>query len=141
VPSLLGPSRCLTMSDGPSQHPLAVAAAKDLPFPTTELFADLIEQLMRSTDDDTLLLDLFEVSTSASSLASLLGKLLPGLSVPLLPGTPVLALLGYGPLDPSWRDHVPALPVSLWSELCLLRELSRTTPAPDPLTELLNARI
>lgn len=96
---------------------------------------------MRCTDDETLVLPFVSMPLDAALLRSLLGERLPELPVGLHPGTPVLALLGYSPLDPAWRDQVPPLPVSLWSELCFLRELSRTSPAAEPLTELLAARL
>lgn len=105
------------------------------------LFPALLEQLMRCTDDETLLLALVSKSSSLESLRSALGEFLPALAVPLHAGTPVLVALGYGPLDPDWRLAVPPLPVSLWSELEFLRTLERTTSAPDPLTELLSARV
>jgi len=103
------------------------------------LLCEFVEHLMRLTDDETLLLapisapDLF-------SLRAALGSILPSLATAIPGGSPVAVVLGYGALDPNWRSSVEPVSMSLWEELGLMRSLGLTSPAPDPLTELLSAR-
>lgn len=104
-----------------------------------EIHIELIEQLMRITDDETLLYRLAEATNRTEVLIGL-GAALPHLRMELLAGSPVLAALGVANLDPEWRRNYPPRPQSLWAELELMRSLSYAAPAATPLTELLEAR-
>lgn len=114
----------------------------DLPLSQSDpvLFAELVEHLMYLTNDETLLL----APLGAPSLAALrasLGAVLPQLDTQIPSGSPIPVVLGFGFLKPSWRAVVEPVSMSLWDELLLLRGLGCTTPATDPLSELLSARL
>jgi hypothetical protein len=103
------------------------------------LFLELVEHLMRLTNDETLLL----AALAAPDLAALraeLGSVLPSLAATVPGGSPLAVVLGYGSLLPTWRLLVDSVPMSLWSELELMRTLGQTSPAEHPLAELLAAR-
>lgn len=103
------------------------------------LFLELVEHLMRLTNDETLLL----AALAAPDLAALraeLGSVLPSLASTVPGGSPLAVVLGYGSLLPAWRLLVDPVPMSLWSELELMRTLGQTSPAEHPLAELLAAR-
>ena len=127
------------------QHPVTVASmcCADSPTMSAESgvlrCAELVEQLMRTTGDETLVYPV-RTATSARHLASVLGAVLPQLQVGLLAGSPAACLLGLTDIDPNWRDQYPAGPDSLWAELELLRALHCTAVAADPLEELFAAR-
>lgn len=94
---------------------------------------------MRLTNDDTLVLKVLAAPT-LSQLRAALGAVLPSLRCSPSPATPFAVVLGYGPLDPSWRLSVPTVDPSLWAELELLRTLGCTTFQHHPFLELLAAR-
>lgn len=117
--------------------PLDTSAQLSLADPA--LFLELVEHLMRLTNDETLLL----AALAAPDIATLraeLGSILPSLVSSVPGGSPLAVVLGYGVLLPAWRRLVDPAPMSLWSELELMRTLGQTSPAEHPLAELLAAR-
>lgn len=103
------------------------------------LYVELVEHLMRLTNDETLLLAPL-AAPDLSSLRAALGFVIPNLSSTVPGGSPLAVVLGYGLLHPKWRLLVDPVPMSLWSELELMRTLGSTSPAAHPLAELLSAR-
>lgn len=117
------------------------------------LLAAVVEQLMRSTDDELWVLTITAAAAPAGKLYAAVGRALlhcPGL---LAAGTPVRCLLEGGRPDPQWRSALPPVERSLWAELQLLRTLTPTEVAVDraagpatetstgPLEELLRLRL
>jgi hypothetical protein len=86
-----------------------------------------IEQLMRMTDDESLIIRLAHQDPSAS-----LGRLSSVIFDNLVTGCPVLALLDPSQtLAPSWRQCYPPLPHSLYATLELLRSLDPCLPTEN----------
>lgn len=107
--------------------------------PETALRAELLEQLMRVCDDESLLYAFGDVAPGSRAAHTELGRLMLSVAVPLVPGSPLLAFLSGTPLDPHWRDSYPAAPESLWAHLEFLRMMYGTELAvtpEDPLSEL-----
>ena len=94
---------------------------------------------MRCTSDDTLLLKL-SASSSLAALRAELGVVLPALGLIPALGSPVAVVLGYGSLDTNWRRGSLTRPMSLWSELELMRTLGFLADSQDPLSELHSSR-
>jgi hypothetical protein len=104
------------------------------------LWAGVLEQLMRSMSDATLLLKLARSSTHAQKAAAL-GEIFPSLEVVPQAGSPIPVALGFGSLEESWRTTSPMSPGCLWSELSMLRSLGCSpADACTLLDELFAAR-
>jgi len=88
-----------------------------------------VEQAMRLTDDDTLVLPFLDVVPSSLAAHSALGRLLGGPPLVLTPGCPLLSLIRGTTLDPAWRTHYPPRPDSLWAHRALLVSLYGHPPS------------
>jgi hypothetical protein len=98
------------------------------------LWTGVLEQLMRSVSDATLLLKLSQASTHEQKAAAL-GEVFPSLEVAPQAGSPIPVALGFGSLDESWRTNAPLAPGCLWSELAMLRSLGCSPAEPSSLLE------
>lgn len=99
--------------------------------------AELLEHVMRLTDDDLIASPFLAVEPGSTSYLAHLGRLLSH-GGRLSPDTPLhrYAQADPGTPDLAWRDTVTPVPRSLWSELEMLRTLMPPVNASDPLTEL-----
>lgn len=115
--------------------------------------AMLLEQVMRRTDDETLLLAFVDVAPLSGAYLAALGRLLAASPGPIRAGTPLQVWAGSGTLQRHWRETCPPVRSSIWGELLTLRALFGVTdPAPareasaddealsDPLAELQDLR-
>ncbi len=92
-----------------------------------EILPEAVEQLMRMTSDEALVARLL-----ATSPVIALGRLPRRVYDELVPGCPLLSIIGGPPLAESWRVQYPPLEGSLYDQLEFLREIS---PAPlNPAT-------
>ena|ERR1035438_2410080 len=87
--------------------------------PSSNDLAPAIEQLMRMSDDEALI-----VRLASGDRAGVLGRLPADLMADLVPGCPLLALSDDAPpVAVSWRQLYPPAPGSLYSALEFLRAL------------------
>src|SRR5687768_1526308 len=75
----------------------------------------VLEQVMRVTDDETLVVPFLGVQPRSRRAHTALGRLLSFAPVALVVGSPVMALVGGDALDPQWRTACPVASASLWS--------------------------
>lgn len=87
------------------------------------LLAAALEQVMRCTSDDELVVPFLDVEPASTAAHVALGRLLGGASVTLSPGCPLLALVCGTGVDPQWRTACPATAGSLWGHYELLGQL------------------
>lgn len=95
-------------------------------FETTLVLA--VEQLMRSTDDEVVVLGVLAAAADRHRLLAAVGRVLPEVPSALAAGMPVRCLLDAATPDPQWRSRLPVVATSLWAELTLREQMS----APDP---------
>lgn len=84
---------------------------------------DMVEQVMRATDDESLLWPFLDAPAASRAAHAALGRLLSAVPVRLVAGCPLLAWLTGTALDPHWRDYCPPASRSLWADLEFLRLL------------------
>ena len=112
-------------------------ASEPTPALLTAARADALEQVMRSCDDELLVLPFLSVSPGSRAASTALGRLLSTQPVRLVGGCPLISFVAGSELDPQWRDACPAAATSLWSSLEFLRALYGPIPdAEDPYAEL-----
>ena len=87
----------------------------------------LLEQVMRRTDDETLLLVFVDVAPLSDAYLVALGRLLAANPGPIRAGTPLQVWAGSGTLQRRWRDACPPVRSSIWGELLTLRALFGST--------------
>ena len=113
------------------------------PDPTAErehLRAESVEQLMRMSADEDLLLGLLADPSPAA--AATVGQILVALRPQLMTGCPLLAYGAGRPLDHAWRRWYPPVEASLFAELRFYRSLTGADPThpvaefPDAYAEL-----
>jgi hypothetical protein len=81
------------------------------------LRAEVVEQVMRVTDDDVLLLPFLDAVPGSRAAHAALGRLLSGCTLRLVVGCPLMAFVGGTVRDPQWRRAYPPAPDSLWAKL------------------------
>lgn len=85
--------------------------------------AELVEQVMRMTDDDRLVLPYLHVAPGSEALRAATGRLLAVTEQRIRLGTPLACWSGAsGKLVTSWRSEVENAFQCLWEELLFLRE-------------------
>jgi len=94
----------------------------------TELRDAVIEQVMRITNDDTLVMPFLYALPGTRAAHSAIGRLL-GQSPCALPfGCPLLAYVNQGPMVVSWRDFCHPAATSLWADRMMLIEMYGPPP-------------
>lgn len=97
----------------------------------------VVEQVMRTCDDELQVLPFLAVEPGTRAASAALGRLLSSHPVRLVGGCPLISFVAGAELDPEWRDACPARPSSLWASLQFLRTLYGPDPtAEDPYEEL-----
>jgi hypothetical protein len=91
--------------------------------PRTALLDLVVEQVMRLTDDDGLVLSWMTAFGRPRAAEAALGRLLCSVPYRLSLSSPIGAYLAGGEVDPDWRAALPGVESSLWSELGLLEAL------------------
>lgn len=85
------------------------------------LIRDVLEQVMRATDDLLDVLTVDQARRGAVSVHATVGRLLDRGVGPFEPGFPLYAWATGAPVDPSWRSRCEPAPQSLWAALELYR--------------------
>lgn len=99
---------------------------------------EAIEQVMRLTGDDLLVLPFLTAAAGSSAAAAALGRLLAAAPVKLVDRCPLVAFTTGRRVDPRWRDWYPAREESLWSMLMFYQDLYATPGIPDDPRVLLS---
>lgn len=91
--------------------------------------SELVEQVMRMTEDDLILLPFLTAQPGSAQLLSSFGRLLGNSPRPYPLGTPLAAWTSPGSnCSDSWRDSCGYLERSLWADLVFLRSLVANHP-------------
>jgi hypothetical protein len=101
-----------------------------------DLRAAALEQAMRATGDDGLVVPLLHARPGSSEAHVALGRLLGVAPVRLFPGSPLLSLVAGTPVDEDWRSSCLPAECSLWGHLELLRGLYGAAQTDNPYEEL-----
>jgi hypothetical protein len=83
----------------------------------------LLEQVMRRTDDESLVFAFLDASPHSDAYMVALGRLLAASPGPVPAGTPLHIWAATGTLRQKWRDLCPPVRSSIWGELTTLRSL------------------
>jgi hypothetical protein len=83
----------------------------------------LLEQVMRRTDDESLVFSFLDASPRSDVYMVALGRLLAASPGPVPAGTPLHIWAATGTLHKQWRDLCPPVRSSIWGELTTLRAL------------------
>ena len=83
----------------------------------------LLEQVMRRTDDESLVFAFLGASPRSDAYMVALGRLLAASPGPVPAGTPLHIWAATGTLRQKWRDLCPPVRSSIWGELTTLRSL------------------
>src|SRR4051794_19212539 len=84
------------------------------------LHVEVLEQVMRVTDDDALVLPFLDAEPGSRNARAALGRLLCAERPTLVTGSPVMSLVTGEHLDPQWRTAHPVREDSLWANLQFL---------------------
>lgn len=104
---------------------------------TDTLRASVVEQLMRVTSDDAIILPFLSASPGTREAHVALGRLLSATPVRLVVGSPLMAFVSGCDLDVNWRLTFPAESDSLWSSYEFLNSLyGPVVPAATPYEDL-----
>lgn len=104
---------------------------------TDTLRGAVVEQVMRVTGDDALVLPFLVAPPGSRAAHAALGRLLSEAAVRLVVGCPLMAFVSGTGLDPSWRTSCPPASDSLWSSLEFLEQMYGPAPElPDPYEAL-----
>lgn len=109
-------ARWLAMSRRPNTPDGCSIVPVPRPFSFAALHGDVVEHLMRVTDDEATVFAAHQ-TRSPTQLRSVIGRALGTMTIPMPPGSPILALSGLSEPDPQWRAHVDVADPSLWAEL------------------------
>ena len=86
--------------------------------------AELIEQVMRMSDDDRLVIPFLDVVAGSTEILTATGRLLASPPSPFLLGTPLAVWVEPGTrCEPLWRGLLPQRERSLWADLEFLRAI------------------
>lgn len=102
---------------------------------------DVLEQVMRLTEDDLVMLSFLTVEPGTAAAAAALGRLLSTTPVRLVDGCPLVSFTTGRPVDARWRDWYPCRDGSLWALLVFYRQMYGHAPAADVLAELEDLRV
>lgn len=109
---------------------------------TGSLRAQVVEQVMRMSGDELMVLTFVEAAPQSRAAKVALGRLLASPGARLSLGSPLMAFVTGADVDSSWRSECPSPSGSLWEELGLLCSLHGTSPQdyPCPYDGLLELR-
>jgi hypothetical protein len=107
---------------------------------------EVIEQVMRMTDDDLLLLPYLSIEPASGGLLAATGRLLAAVGQPFPLRTPLACWVSNEDrtrVVDHWRELIPTGSITLWSELVFLRQFLGGTSSVDccPYGELESLRL
>ena len=94
----------------------------------TSLRNDVLEHVMRCTDDDLVVLPFLTAEPGSPEAFEAVGRLVTATPTPLQPGTPLAVFCNGGTVDPHWRANVTDTARSLWGALAVLDALNGNDP-------------
>ena len=103
---------------------------------TPDLRSAALEQAMRATGDDGLVVPFLHAEPGSPEAHVALGRLLGVAPARLFPGSPLLSLVAGTPIAEDWRNGCSPTECSLWGHLELLRGLYGSVFLNNPYEEL-----
>jgi hypothetical protein len=102
---------------------------------------DMIEQAMRASSDDLLVIPFLNTIPGSPEFLIALGHLLAASHTMLPNGSPLLAWYTSTQVDANWRDNCPCVPASVWGELIIRERLYKSNDTTTcPMQRLLELR-
>lgn len=107
-----------------------------IPATSSSLRAEMLEQVMRVTADDALVVPFLDAAPRSREAHAALGRLISDAHVRLMLGCPLMAFVSGTHLDPEWRRSYPASPDSLWGSFEFLSTMYGPPSSEDPYSGL-----